>query len=84
MFEIEPTVKTYLDELPPEDRANGAAFVLLGAVALFGVAWLAKGLGPPLARLAAQLPHAGAALNGAAATALLLAIAMAPAPETHR
>lgn len=39
---------------------------------------------PALARLAAQLPPAGAVLERAAATGLLVVVAMAPAPETHR
>ncbi len=84
MYEFDPTVRVFLDEVSPEDRANGAAVVLLGAVAIFGVAWLAKELAPALARLAAQLPPAGAVLERAAAMGLLVAVAMAPAPETHR
>ena len=84
MIELDPTVRARLEELPPEDRANGAAVFFLGAVAIFGLAYLAKGLGPPLARLAAQLPPAGAVLEKAAATGLLVALAMAPAPEAYR
>ena len=84
MFELEPTVEAYLDELPPEDRAKGAAGIFLTAAAIFALAWLAKELGPPLARLAAQMPPAGAALDKAAGTALLVALAMASVPEEER
>lgn len=84
MYELEPTVRTVLDELPPEDRANGVAVLALAAAAVFGLAWLAKELGPPLARLAAQMPPAGAALDKAAGTALVVALAMASVPEEDR
>ena len=79
MSELDSAVAAHLDEVSPEDRASGAAVVLLGAVALFVVAWLAKVLGSALSRLAAQLPPAGAALERAAAAGVLVAIALAPA-----